>query len=274
MRITALLIVLLAALPVCSSAEIDLDREVLIIPDTHNEKPYIWNVAVNPGGYELIIERDKSAAGTEARFSFDIKRDPAENIKEMHLFITDSDLHFYRHLRPTPIDGKYVFSFNPPRPETYRFEIVFKTEKGWVNLKRKFTIKGETAIRDERRRDEGYSAKVKLIPRKVYAEHVVTFLFELAYKGIPVRDLEKMDGADMQLASWDEDLKEFIYVVPKQNLGGPEVALSAVFMKPGRRAVFAEFKHNGEVQSVEIVIDVFMEPPQGTTIENLKPSDN
>jgi len=268
-----LILVLLLVVPIRSFAELDLEQEVLIIPDTHNEKSYIWKVAVSPRGYELIIENDKLVAGTEARFSYDIKRDPAVSIKEMHVFITDSALEFYRHLRPTRIGDKYVFAFKPLRPETYRFEIVFKTDTGWVNLRKDFKIKGGTANPEERKKDEGYSAKVKLIPRKAYAEHVVTFLFELAYKGVPLKDLEKMDGADMQLASWDEDLKEFIYITPKQNLGGPEVALSAVFMRPGRRAVFAEFKHKGEVRPVEMVVDVLMEPKQGTSIENLKSAD-
>lgn len=261
-------------IPVSAYAELDLEQEVLIIPDTHNEKPYIWNVARNPRGYELIMEFGDQTATTDRRFSFEVRKDPAEKILEMHVFLTDSDLHFFRHIRPLHTDGRYNFSLGVSKTDTFRFEIVFKTDRGWVNLKKDLRLKGGGKEPDDSERDKGYSAKVKLIPKKVYAEHVVTFLFDLAYNGAPIRDIEKVDGFDMQLASWDEDLKEFIYATPRQNLGGPEVAVSTVFMRPGKWAVFAEFRHEGVVRKVEVVVNVLQEPRENQgAIENLKPSD-
>ena len=254
-----------------SAAELDLDKEVLIIPDTHNEKPYIWKVARNPKGYELVVER---AANDSGRFSFEVRKETPDEVQEVHVFITDDDLQIFRHIRPVLKDGRHMFSFEAPKTGTYRFEIALKTEKGWVNLKKDMRLKGGGTQMAEPERDKGYSVNLKLIPRKVYAEHVVTFLFDLAYNGQPILDIEKVDGTDMSLASWDEDLKEFIYATPKQNLGGPEIAVSAVFMRPGKRAIFAEFRHRGETRSIEMVLDVLMEPPQGTYIYNLKPADN
>lgn len=255
-----------------SGAELDLDQELLVIPDTHNEKPYIWNVARNPKGYELAMEYSDQAS--PARFSFEVRKDTAEKIREVHVFITDSDIHLFRHIRPVEGDGRYQFPFEVPANGSYRFEIVLKTEKGWANLRKDVRLKGVGKQTDDPERDRGYSVNLKLIPRKVYAEHVVTFLFDIAYNGQPIRDIEKVDGTDMRFASWDEDLKEFLYVTSKQNLGGPEVAISTVFMRPGKRAVFAEFRHRGETRSIEMVVDVLMEPPQGTYIHNLKPADN
>ena len=98
---------------------------------------------------------------------------------------------------------------------------------------------------------------------------MVTILYEIMYKGAPLKGLEKIDGFDMQVASWDEDLKEFIFATPKQNLGGPEVAVSIVFMRPGKHAVFGEFKHKGVIRKVELVVGVQEEPKEdGGSIQN------
>ncbi len=78
----------------------------------------------------------------------------------------------------------------------------------------------------------------------------------------------------MQVASWDEDLKEFIFATPKQNLGGHEVAVSLVFMRPGRHAVFAEFKHKGVIRKIDFVLNVFEEPREDSgLLFQLKPAD-
>lgn len=267
-------LLLVFAFPALSVAELDLDKDVLIIPDTHNAKPYIWDVARNPKGYELVMDEAIQSGTDERQFSFEISQYSVRSILEMHVFVTDSDLHFFRHISPLLSGGKYRFSLEVPRTDTYRFEIVFRTEAGWINLKKDLKVSGGGKAPDDQDVDKGYSADVKLIPRKVYAEHVVTFLFRLIHDGVPINDIEKVDGTDMRLASWDEDLKEFIYVTSKQNPGGPEVAVSAVFMRPGKRAVFADFRHQGKARKVEFVIDLLAEPPQSKDgIESLRPAD-
>ncbi len=263
------LIMMLTALASAAYGQLDLDQEVLVIPDTHNEKPYIWHVVRDPGGYEIIMNSGIPAAPVDGRFTFEVRQEKAEQIQEMHLFVTDNDLHFFQHIRPVLGDGRYSFSFLTPKSGTYRFEFVFRSEKGWLNLKKDIKLKGAGKQADDTDKDKGYDVKVKLIPQKVYADHVATFLFVLSYNGEPIKDIEKVNGADMTLASWNADLQEFIYVTPKQNLGGPEVAVSAVFMKPGKRVVFAEFRHNGQTHSIDLIMDVFQEPPQKP-----KPSGN
>ncbi|MGE5839603.1 MAG: hypothetical protein ACM34H_06680, partial [Deltaproteobacteria bacterium] len=120
-------------------------------------------------------------------------------------------------------------------------------------------VKGVKAVQEG---DEHYGATLKRFPKTSYAEHVSTFVYELTYKGSPLRDLEGVDGADIQFASWDEDLKDFVYATSTQNTGGPEVPVSVVFAKPGKRAIFAEFKHNGVVRKIESVITVYEEPKE------------
>ena len=269
-----ILSLLLAATP--SHAQLDLQKEVLIIPDTHNEKPYIWKVLRNPKDYEFNLQCDAAAPGTETVFSMDIRSKAQSKIDDLHVFIADKDLHIYRHMRPVMSGtGKYTFGFKAPQAGRYRFEVVFKAQDGWINLSRDIKIKGDkkTSEPETKAGDEDYSVRVKLIPKKIYSEHVVTILYEIMYKGIPLKGLEKIDGFDMQVAAWDEDMEEFIYATPKQNLGGPEVAVSIVFMRHGRHAVFGEFKHKGIIRKIDLVVNVYEEPKKNKdSSADIKPS--
>ena len=262
---TIVFVILLFAcvLPSLAQADLDLDQEVLVIPDTHNAKPYIWHVRQDPQGCELVFKHMRPA-GQANQFLVGITDGSGEVIGEMHVFITDDDLQTYTHVRPAKdSDGRYSFNFAPPAAGMYRFEIVFRTDKGWVNLRKDVTLE-KSAVKetDTSPGDEDYDAKVKFYPRKIYVDHVGTFLYQLSYRDKPLADIEKIDGADMQVGTWSEDLKEFIYMTPQQNLGGPEVGVSMVFKRPGRHAVFAEFKHKGVIRRVDFVVTIYAEPPQ------------
>lgn len=270
---------LLLAASFDAQAELDFGQEVLVIPDTHNEKPYIWNVQVNPHEYELILEPGQPLAGEPADFGFSINSKSGEAIGDLHVFITDKELHAYKHIKPEFNNGRYRFVYNAPWAGKYRIEVVFNAGNGWINLRKDINVKGRRADHEAfgHEDDKGYSVKAKLIPRKIYAEHVVTVLYELSYNGTPIKGLEKIGGTDMQVAAWDEDLKEFIYATSKQNLGGPEVAVSFVFMRPGKHAIFAEFKHNGVIRKIDLVVNVYEEPKhdssEGNGVRDLRPSD-
>ncbi|MCL4455988.1 MAG: hypothetical protein M1147_02445 [Nitrospirae bacterium] len=109
-----LLSLLLAAAP--SHAQLDLEKEVLIIPDTHNEKPYIWKVLRNPKDYDFTLQYDDTATGKETTFSMDIRSKGISKIDDLHVFIADEDLHIYRHTRPVISGGgKYLFDFKAPQ---------------------------------------------------------------------------------------------------------------------------------------------------------------
>ncbi len=270
--VTGLLFLLLAP---CAYAELDLDKEVIAIPDTHNEKPYIWSVRINPKGYDLIFETGNLLAGKKHDFRFSVSSKEGGEISSPQVFITDDDLHTYAHIVPEKADNAYFFSYQAPKAGKYRIEIVFQSPKGWVNLRKDIRISGDGKAAEPLRvtGDEDYQIKIKLIPKKAYAEHVVTLLYEISYKGAPLNDIEKVNGFDMQVAAWDEDLKEFLYITPKQNLGGPEVPVSIVFMRPGQHAVFAEFRHKGIVRKVEFVLNVLAEPRNDpNSIESLMPT--
>ncbi len=182
-----------------SWAEIDLDKEVLIIPDTHDVNPYVWNVTREPRGYKVSLTKDD-----QGQFSIELKKESSTNIGNPHVFITDEDLHNFVHLQPVSKgEGRYSFNFKAPKTGKYRFEIVFKTDSKWADIRKELTLNSEEGQKEPpvKPGDEDYGVKIKLYPKKLYAEHVSTFLYEISYKGNPLVGLEKMDGADMQLAT-------------------------------------------------------------------------
>jgi hypothetical protein len=273
-KFTFLFVLVFAFLAAPAFAELDLEQEVLLIPDTHDNKPYIWQVRRNPRDYELDIVHEKSPAGENVNFTMNIFSKKGKKAEDVHLFITDRDLQTYEHIIPSPDgDGRYLFSYSPPFDDKYRFEVAFQTTEGWITLKKDIKLKATAkSFRQTRPGDRDYQITVKLIPARVYSEHVVTLLYEIRYKHQPVEDLQKIDGFDMQVGSWNKNLGEFIYATPKQNLGGPEVAVSLVFMTTGRHVVFAEFMHKGVKRRVEFDVDVYEEPKEDGGINTLQPS--
>jgi len=262
-------LILPVIIPSLLFAQLDLEQDVLVIPDTHDAEPYKWKKSGSTRGYDLRMEYGTLIAGNDSEFTFSIKTKVPKTISDVHVFITDNGLNVFRHLRPESGNGKHRFVFNVPSHGKYRFEFVFKSaEDGWINLRKDISIK-ESVKQDPslipplpKGDEEGiYSVNVKLFPEKVYAEHVVTFLYEISHNGVPVEYPEKTDGVDILITSWDKSRKEFICAGSRQNVDG-QIAVSIVFMKPGKHRVFAEFKHNGAVRAVQTDIDVLEEPEQ------------
>jgi hypothetical protein len=116
--------------------------------------------------------------------------------------------------------------------------------------------------------------KIIPIPEQIYADHVTTFIYELQYNGQPLKYIEKLNGVDMQVATWDETRRYFMYATPKQNPGRSEAAVSMVFTSPREYTIFAEFKHNGKIQRVRHVIDVLEEKIKKRRGRSLFQNDN
>lgn len=262
MKSGVVLAILILSAIACSAAfaGFDLEQEVITIPDTHRDKEYRWKVQKNPKDIDASLTYGEAGA-TGIPFTLALNSKSGMVFDQLHVFISDRDLHHYAHIRPTkPGDGTYSFTFNPPEKTGYRFEIVFKTSEGWVNLSRDLKLPAGRGVKEMQAGDELYDVKLKRYPKTIYAGHVATFVYELAYKGLPLKELEKIDGDDIQFASWDESLDDFVYSPSTQNTGGPEVPVSVVFTKPGRRAVFAEFKHKDIVRKIESVVTIYEEP--------------
>ncbi|MDA8084921.1 MAG: hypothetical protein M0024_14785 [Nitrospiraceae bacterium] len=256
--IAAIVILGVSLLPPPAHAELNLDKEVLVIPDTHDIKPYVWNVSRSPKGILLELGPCSHCKDT---FILNIRGIHQVKQEDLHVFVTDYRLSTFAHIRPSVTDQGYSFQYSPPADGVYRFEVVFRTATGWVDLRKDLKLaKSGNLSRDAG--DYGYEATVTPYPKMVYADHVGTFVYHLEYKGSPLNDLERADGSDIQVAGWDENLDDFVYMTPKQNLGGPDIGVSIVFTRAGKHRVFGEFRHRGAVHHIDSDINILQEPLQ------------
>lgn len=250
-------------------AGLDLDQEVIHIPDTHESEKYRWQVARNPAGYGFELASEAAGPSGGRLFTMTLGVPPGVRVEKAHVFITDRDLKTMEHFRAERSgDGSYRFRFNPPVSGAYHVETVLQARDGWVNLSKTVNLPaGPVEAADGAKQSAmEYRVRQQHFPPKIYAEHVVTFLYEITLNGRPVTDIEKIDGLDMQVAawatSWFTPVGEFAYGVPAQNPGGPEVAVSMVFEKPGTYKVFAEYVHRGVRRLVETEVEVWEEIDQ------------
>jgi hypothetical protein len=236
----------------------DLEQEILSIPDSHEKpEPYLWNATLNPKEFEFSLARN-----SDGQFHVKIMPPNEINIQEIHVFVTNKKLEFAHHIIPEAAGpNTFEFDYLATQKDKYRFETIVKTEKGWINFREDMKLNQEAEKTPQIGPD--YEILIKTAPAKAYSDHVTTFIYEISHKGEPIRDLQKMGGVDMHLFSWNSawlfSLKEFNYRVPKQNFGGPEVAVSLVFKTPGRQVVFGEFSHLGKKRTVRYELNVASE---------------
>ncbi len=238
----------------------DPEKETISIPDTHeNPEPYKWNVTLNPKDFGFSLHRSP-----DGRYNLVLDSTSDAKFEEIHLFVTNRKLEFAYHIIPDFI-GKntYNFAFLAPQKGKYRFETILKTEKGWINFRKDIKLARETEKMPPKTLGPEYEVLIRTVPEKVYSDHITTFIYEIRYKGKPVTDLQKTGGVDMHLFTWNTtwlySLKEFNYLVPKQNFGGPEVVVSLVFSTPGKQVVFGEFSHLGKKKIIRYEVDVASE---------------
>lgn len=273
-RLPACFVVLSALLLNSStvSAFLDFDQEVLHIPATHESKKYTWQVRENPQGFNAIFEMngtvDENTPGHPGHL-VKLAFPPDETVEEVHMFIVDKKFKFFTHILPDKKkDNVYAFDPEITRKGKYRIETILKMKNDWVRLNQNINFAPKTIKTENTEKEsQGYTIKVKKIPGKVYADHVVTFVFEITLDGKPMTGLEKTGGSEIHLAAWGTSFfkrfGEFTYATSAQNLGGPEAAVSMVFMDNGLHKVFAQFKHRAEIHTVETEVSVYFEPVQG-----------
>jgi len=242
----------------------DLDKESLQIPDTHESKQFIWEVRKNPRGFVVSIEQSKPLESPIINFRVIISPPENEKIESAQFFMVDKDFRHYEHIFPTQQTGNVsLFNFQPASENQYRIETVLKTDKGWVKIDRDLKFADIKPALEKSENLKNYQINIKTFPQKVYADHTVTFVFEIFYNGEPVTGLEKIKESEIHLASWGtsffNSFGEFIYATSSQNLGGPEAGVSMVFERPGTHKIFATFRHLGKNHTIETEIEAMEE---------------
>jgi len=262
------LALLTLSVPLSSRAEFDLEQELLSIPSYHENAEYGWKVQRNPRDFDFTLAVKPGAAGEH---EVAISLPGASRMEQVHVFVTDGDYETFEHFLPQETgENTYAFTHSFAKAGTYYLEIALKTAGTWVNLSKKVEIAGSAPTPSPRTtlEEQGYEIRVKPLPySEIWTDHVVTLVFEILHHGQPVRDLEILHGAEMHVVAWRtgwfRKVGTFQYAASRQNLGGPRAAVSLVFDKPGRYRIFARFKHQNEIKTVELELDVDREPQRG-----------
>ena len=245
--------------------ELDFDKEVLHIPETHETDAYIRDVPTNPDDYRLQLKKEPQPA----EFSLLVSHTDEATIDEVHVFVTDADFEHFSHIFARKKEaGRYGFAFDPPEKDEYRFEMMLKTTAGWVKSGETMDLEAAPGQPASEIKDRsGYEVIIRKFPPRIYVDHVATLVFEIIYNDTLVTDLEPIHGSEIHLAAWSSSFftrfGRFTYAAASQNLGGPEAGVSLVFKDNGRHKVFATFKHRGQIRTVETEFKVFLEPERG-----------
>ncbi len=245
-------------------AQLDLEQDVIVIPDTHEVEKYRRKVIVKPDDIDFTLTPENMVASVDTEFRLFLQSKKDEKIGKVHIFVTNETLNQFNHIYPEKKgDDTYRFLYYAPMAGKYRLEIIFESERGWINLKKDIVISEAKDNPDIAKREKDvdlYHVKVESHPQKVYSEHVVTFVYDLSYNGAPIEEIERIGDATMHLAAWNEDLDHFVYYITDKNMINAKAAISAVFMHIGTYKVFTEFKHNSETNIVDFVVDIKKEP--------------
>lgn len=270
-QLVAVMTLLLLQLPAIASAQFDqfdqfdLNSETLQIPPTHQTEQYEWQAIRNPGAWTLDIAPVQSSDA--GKFSMSIKTPPGVETEEIQVFITDEEMEVFRRVQPEKLSkGNYQFSFLPPKAGEYRFETAIKTGNGWIDLRKDLelekTVDEEPLISKDG--GQGCGVNVKREPERIYADHVVTFIYEPCCHGEALDESMKLDDSQLRVAAWSKGWfrrwNEFVYATPKQKLDGSVAAVSLVFKQPGNHVVFTEIKQGGEVKYLREEVRVYKEP--------------
>jgi len=194
--------------------------------------------------------------------------------KLMHMIIVGEDLSYFAHIHPTIDADTGIFSItnNFPEADNYKIWVDLKP-KGGIQSLVKFNLDKMTGAPHKpipltggiqsptKKIDEKYQVGLKA-PIEIAANTAVDIAFEVSdSEGNPITDLEPLMGAGGHAVIISSDRNEFLHVHPTQEVsldwkGGPEVAFSTSFPKPGIYKAWGQFQHNRRTITADFILNV------------------
>jgi len=219
-----------------------------------------WTVRED-GANGTLIAVELTTKDGESIETFDLNHE-----KLLHLIVISEDLSYFAHLHPE-YRGGGVFEIHNEFPAggNYRFIADFKPAGGDSMTKLEWkTVDGEPAApavitpSAELTDSEG-GRKVDLIAAELGANKAATLTFTISDEasGAPVTDLEPYLGAIGHVVVLSADGERYVHVHAEGEQGtGPEARFEATFPTSGIYKIWGQFQQNGEVFTVDYVVDV------------------
>jgi hypothetical protein len=220
-------------------------------------------LAVAEAGYRLELDTTTMPAGERRELSFSIRDDAGravtdfdeEHGKRLHLILVRRDLSGFQHLHPElGADGTWSTSVELPEAGPYRVYADFKSGRDDLTLGADLTAAGEYDPRplpapSDVARTEGYEVTKH--------GHGDTLAFAVSRDGRPVRDLQPYLEARGHLVVIREGDLAYLHVHPEDESEDPsEIGFHAELPTAGRYRMYLQFRHEGQVRTVEFTEEV------------------
>ncbi len=202
-----------------------------------------------------------------------------EHEKPMHLIVVSRDLGYFAHIHPdsTGTVGQYEIRHTFPQAGDYilydEFELAGKTaEVHRFDLKVGGGASSAAQLTADMSPKQVGDYSVSIRPDgPVTAGDLSSFVLTVQQNGKPVSDLQPYLGAASHVVALNANSEDFAHVhavagdkAPQDSMDdmagppaafGPNIAFSHRFDKPGLYKVWAQFRHNGQVQTVSWVVE-------------------
>ena len=203
--------------------------------------------------------------------------------KKMHVFIVGQDLNEFTHTHPDDYQngtvnagiGSYEILHNFTKSGKYLAMADYTIKGTNVVKKSVFQVEGSEvmgAVTDEfGNASDGYDAVLSSdVPIEVGREAAISL--NLTKDGVPIRDLQMYLGSEMHVFIVKDDLSKAGHTHayrPGHNMHfgnmsqvyyGPSVPIRYNFQDSGRYALFVMFKHDGNVVTKRVFVDVIYNP--------------
>ncbi len=227
---------------------------------------------------ELSTEPAPAAVGRN-RLRFRLRGNAGQSVVDfrvvheapLHLFIVNRDLSWFAHEHPSlQPDGSFVIDQAFPADgggEYVLFADLAPGDDRMQVFRLPLRVEGASPpaiqLRDDAELVKTFGAHTAALittPHQLRARTEAQLTFHLEHKARPVDDLGLFLGAVGHSIIISEDTQQFIHAHAAQLTAarptGPEVSFHAVFPRPGRYKVWAQFNHRGELVTVDFVVRV------------------
>jgi hypothetical protein len=225
-------------------------------------------LAVAAGGYSLRLQQSFAATGEAGELRFRIEDADGEPVRdydrlherEMHLIVVRRDGAHFQHLHPElDAAGTWSTPLTLPAAGVYRVFADFAAGGEDHTLAADLSAAGSfdpqpfpaPALVDA---VAGY--EVRLADATPRAGEASPLRFAVSRDGAAVTDLESYLGAKGHLVALREGDLAFLHVHPEQTDEASVIPFAAHFPTPGRYRLYLQFKHQGQVRTVEFTVEV------------------
>jgi hypothetical protein len=225
-------------------------------------------LAVSAGGYSLRLQRPLAAAGESGELRFRVEGADGEPVRdydrlherEMHLIVVRRDGAHFQHLHPElDAGGTWSTPLTLPAAGVYRVFADFAAGGEDHTLATDLFAAGSFEPRpfpSPAPVDTVAGYEVRLSAGTLKAGEAAPLRFAVSRDGAAVTGLENYLGAKGHLVALREGDLAFLHVHPEETHEENVIPFSAHFPTPGRYRLYLQFKHQGQVRTVEFTVEV------------------